>query len=1227
MVCLVGLFCGLVNAVKSAALMVRVRFCRAGNLKITAMKLHRKYAGNIQKLFVLAAMAGLGISTAQAAIIYWDTASGSGNGVGGGTTWSGQGNNLWSTASTGDASLTSASTSDDGRFQGTAGTITFSFSPTLASWTFNTTGFVLTGNNTTTRTVTGPVSLASNVTLTIGNGETADRRIQTGSISGSSGAGLTINGAATGNNLTRFDVSTNGAAVAVPITVSGTGFVAISGDAGGSSTASVSGTVTGNGSRLNLGATSGTTMTFSNTINNGSGTVRISAGASGGAGIVILSGAGNTWGATELNNAASGIFRMGTVNALPTGTTLTFGAAAGNGDSIVELSGKSTEVGQLTNGAQSGGILRNTSATPATLTIIGSDTAAAAFSGVIQDGVGGGALSLIRSGNGSTTLSGTNTFTGGTSINGGTLKLGGSGSILPDAGAIELGGGILDLNGFDETVGAVTLNSGSIVNNGSGTKTLTASSFIVKSGTISTLIGGNGSATLTKNTDGSGSGGTVTLGTGNTFGGKTTINAGYIATSGESAFGTNPGSFTADQITLNGGGVKSTGTMEFNSNRGITLSASGGAFDSTGGTITLTNVVTGSGALTKAGSGTLILNNVHTYTGGTFVNAGTVQFGVGNIIPDTSAVTVAGGTLDLQSHDETVGAVTVSSGSIIGNGGTLTGSSFDIAVAGVVSFSNTDAIRTVANATITNAGAVTASGTGSNDGIDGQTNTGISVTNSGSIQGARHGITGGDNTLGLSAYTISVNNQAAGTLTGSNGSGINMDGVKNTYVATIINSGTITGAWDGVSGFGDGDGVDVDGVIDLTNSGTIRGLSSSGSGSLPEGLAFGGGTVVNNSTGVITGGAINGTGIEGHGILVDDSSGGNAITATTITNSGIIRGYTGYGIKMVGTFANTVTNNAGGTIQGAGTDAAIQSGDGNDIVNNSGAIIGGSGSAIDLQGGDDTLNITGGAASISGSINGSINGGSGTNALVISPGASNAFSYTGAISNFSTVTVQSGTVTLGGANTYTGNTVISGGVLLVSGSISGSAVTVQNAGTLGTSSDLTGGTTGSVTVQNGGTLSPGASTGLMTVAGNLAVASGGIFLVEINGTTAGTGYDQLSVTNGGSVDFSASPTLTLGGSYLTTPAVANDLFFILLNEDSDAINGTFSGLGEGSHVFASNGQDFIISYRADFTNTNAGNFGTAQGNDIALLAVPEPGSAAMLLGGLAMLLSKRRRRL
>ena len=80
-----------------------------------------------------------------------------------------------------------------------------------------------------------------------------------------------------------------------------------------------------------------------------------------------------------------------------------------------------------------------------------------------------------------------------------------------------------------------------------------------------------------------------------------------------------------------------------------------------------------------------------------------------------------------------------------------------------------------------------------------------------------------------------------------------------------------------------------------------------------------------------------------------------------------------------------------------------------------------------------------------------------------------------------------------------------------------------------------------------------------------------------------------------------------------------NLLFILLNDGSDAIGGSFSGLAQNDIVANYGGFDWRISYSAD----SVGNSFTG-GNDIALMAVPEPGAA--LLGGLGMLALLRRRR-
>jgi autotransporter-associated beta strand protein len=187
------------------------------------------------------------------------------------------------------------------------------------------------------------------------------------------------------------------------------------------------------------------------------------------------------------------------------------------------------------------------------------------------------------------------------------------------------------------------------------------------------IISGSGGS-ITKNGSG-----TLALSGQNTYTGKTLINAGTVSANVQNRFGGEPASFVADQITLNGGTILSSGAaLSFGStNRGITLGASGGTFNAASGhTITLTTVTTGSGALKKDGVGTLTMTGAHTYTGLTTVNAGTLNLNRtgGGTLPATNNVTVASGATLVVSTDQTLNNLTVAAGGTVtvNSGVTLT---------------------------------------------------------------------------------------------------------------------------------------------------------------------------------------------------------------------------------------------------------------------------------------------------------------------------------------------------------------------------------------------------------------------------------------------------------------------------------------------------------------------------------------------------------------------------
>ncbi len=231
-------------------------------------------------------------------------------------------------------------------------------------------------------------------------------------------------------------------------------------------------------------------------------------------------------------------------------------------------------------------------------------------------------------------------------------------------------------------------------------------------------------------------------------------------------------------------------------------------------------------------------------------------------------------------------------------------------------------------------------------------------------------------------------------------------------------------------------------------------------------------------------------------------------------------------------------------------------------------------------------------------------------AAALTVGDASSTSFAGAISGPGKLTkVGNGTLTLAGTSTYTGPTTVNSGTLIVSGSLSGSAVTVDGSGsTVGGGGNIN----GTVTVQNGATIAPGNSPGKLSTL-SLSMASGTTLSLELNGPTPVTGYDQLSVTGA----------VNLGGATLsisTGVGFLNGDYFVVLNDGTDAITGTFTGLAEGG-MFSVGDKDFTITYTA-----NAEGMSLTGGNDVAFTVVPEPGSAMLLLGGIATMLGVRRRR-
>ena len=196
---------------------------------------------------------------------------------------------------------------------------------------------------------------------------------------------------------------------------------------------------------------------------------------------------------------------------------------------------------------------------------------------------------------------------------------------------------------------------------------------------------------------------------------------------------------------------------------------------------------------------------------------------------------------------------------------------------------------------------------------------------------------------------------------------------------------------------------------------------------------------------------------------------------------------------------------------------------------------------------------------------------------------SDTYSYGGVITGGGAV-IQNGTgsLTLAGANTYTGATTINNGILLVNGSLAAASNVAVTGGTLGG----TGTVNGSVSVTNG-TVSPGSPDTSPGILNSVATTFGSTstYKIQLNGTAAGTQYDQFNVN--GAIDLG---NCTLSASLGFTPAMGAQ--FTIVASTGGAGGTTFGGLAERATV-PFGGTRFQITYVG----------GT--GNDVVLTRVPD----------------------
>ncbi|MBX3735926.1 MAG: autotransporter-associated beta strand repeat-containing protein [Candidatus Didemnitutus sp.] len=399
---------------------------------------------------------------------------------------------------------------------------------------------------------------------------------------------------------------------------------------------------------------------------------------------------------------------------------------------------------------------------------------------------------------------------GGSSFQTSVSQFGGT-ATLQATGNLSLGGNIsvasngtltIDTNGYTISVGIDPSNKSLVTNTAS----------IVKTGAGTLALSGKNSGSLTINQ------GAVTM---------TALEGSLNVTNAVAT----ASAITGSGFSLNSGGTFRAGAAFTSATGSFMLNGADSTIDTNGFDVTLVGLVSGSGALNKAGSGALTLNS-GSFTGGINVQAGTLKIADTNSSGGTVAIS-SGATLDLINTNRTIGQLSGAGNVTLGSATLTVNQSTNSELSGALS--GTGGLTKSGTGTLTLSGTNTASGT--------------TTVSAGTLQIGNGGTSGSLAGNITNNATLAFNRSDALTYSGV---------ISGSGAVTKLGSGTLT-----LSGTNTYNGATTlsGGTLKLSGSAansafTVAGGTLSGSGTLGALTVDSGGTIApGNSPGTLHAGA------------------------------------------------------------------------------------------------------------------------------------------------------------------------------------------------------------------------------------------------------------------------------------------------------------------------------------------------------------------------------------